>query len=79
MFFESFVYSVLPDGSGRAFLRQDKFEDDSARGASAVDKDAYERRRAAKEAAAAAAAAAEEDNIHESPGQKIKRQLGLTD
>jgi hypothetical protein len=67
---------VLPDGSGRAFLRQDKFDQaNNGNGVSGADKETYERRKAAKEAAAAAAA--EEQDFHESPGQKIKRQLGL--
>ena len=70
---------MLPDGSGRAFLRQDKFEDDVGNGigANGADKETYRRRQAAKQSAAEAAA--EEQIIHESPGQKIKRQLGLTD
>lgn len=67
---------MLPDGSGRAFLRQDKFEDkDIEANVNGADRETYQRRQAAKRAAAAAAA--EEQNIHESPGQKIKRQLGL--
>ena len=67
---------MLPDGSGRAFLRQDKFEEErNGNSVNGADKETYERRKSAKEAAAAAAR--EEQDIHESPGQKIKRQLGL--
>ena len=65
--------SVLPDGSGRAFLRQDKFEDRKKTSANGDDIATFKRRQAAKDAAA------KEQNIHESPGQKIKRQLGLDD
>ena len=66
---------MLPDGSGRAFLRQDKFDEaTNGNGVNGADKETYERRKSAKQAAAAAAA---EQDIHESPGQKIKRQLGL--
>lgn len=62
--------SVLPDGSGRAFLRQDKFEtEETEANINGPDKETYRRRQAAKEAAAAAVT--EEQKIHESPGQKI--------
>jgi phytanoyl-CoA hydroxylase len=76
----SLSFGVLPDGSGRAFLRQDKFEEDGEgvkqeRIIPADDATTFARRQAAKKAAEEAAAA----GIHESPGQKIKRQLGLKD
>lgn len=71
----SLSFGVLPDGSGRAFLRQDKLEADANVYVNPVDREMVEHRQAAKDAAEAEAAA----DVHESPGQKIKRQLGLKD
>ena len=70
----SLEFGVLPDGSGRAFLRQDQPRDaGEAVHISESSREAYERRKRAE----AEARDAGEAGAHVSPGEKLKRQLGL--